>query len=587
MPEDGDTKKARTEQTEALLGLSVVKASGDLVGKFRISRDALVDELRVEIHKAGGPPALFQQLLCGHEELKDGEPLGAHCHEGDTLQLLLCLPRNSAAEDIAVDWMEIQHTDQLLEELTIRDTQAKFETVMPKQRVAAVGLEANTGLVVLLGTGLKEVPDDELVEGKGKGKGGKDGKGKGGKDGTEYYNFVPPQMLVVPPAAPPFDVPLTLDHPLRRAVEFQVVECRQGYPLPSLGICVAMVREYPWDASCRMFLVAFELVPELLVDTVVPSCADCQSFCLDGQEVLWIDRDDREVLRCKRADVRKGSSSELFQLEGTTRVTSIATASDKILLTRAKSHSVEVFDSGGNWLMRLGDHTRGCQDGEAAQVRFWFPVWSERLVDGPYGFTHKDSSPLIMGPAGSIFVYSGGVLMKISDDLSSAKKVMSVREELWLTERDEGTPQFPEVCSVIGVHDGYLYRVLIRTDWREEVILRRLKCEDSLRQPRSVLRERAPMMWPAITDGRILVDDTFGYGLSHPNVKPHYYDEKSRDTWDGNCRWLGEPWLWDECGRPPNAKDLHMDGNGRLFFPGEREGEDRPRCKESRRIFSD
>lgn len=25
------------------------------------------------------------------------------------------------------------------------------------------------------------------------------GKGKGGKDSTEYYNFVPPQMLVVPP----------------------------------------------------------------------------------------------------------------------------------------------------------------------------------------------------------------------------------------------------------------------------------------------------------------------------------------------------------------------------------------------------
>jgi hypothetical protein len=34
---------------------------------------------------------------------QDGEPLGAHCHEGDTLQLLLCLPRNSAAEDIAVE----------------------------------------------------------------------------------------------------------------------------------------------------------------------------------------------------------------------------------------------------------------------------------------------------------------------------------------------------------------------------------------------------------------------------------------------------------------------------------------------------
>ena len=34
----------------------------------------------------------------------------------------------------------------------------------------------------------------------------------------------------------------------------------------------------------------------------------------------------------------------------------------------------------------------------------------------------------------------GGVLMKISDDLSSAKKVMSVREELWLTERTLAVP---------------------------------------------------------------------------------------------------------------------------------------------------
>ena len=38
---------------------------------------------------------------------------------------------------------------------------------------------------------------------------------------------------------------------------FQITSLQPtGYPLPSLGICVAMVREYPWDASCRMFLVA-------------------------------------------------------------------------------------------------------------------------------------------------------------------------------------------------------------------------------------------------------------------------------------------------------------------------------------------
>ena len=44
----------------------------------------------------------------------------------------------------------------------------------------------------------------------GKGKGGKNGKGKGGKDGTEYYNFVPPQMLVVPPRLVDIGVDLQL-----------------------------------------------------------------------------------------------------------------------------------------------------------------------------------------------------------------------------------------------------------------------------------------------------------------------------------------------------------------------------------------
>lgn len=51
--------------------------------------------------------------------------------------------------------------------------------------------------------------------------------------------------------------------------------------------------------------------------------------------------------------------------------------------------------------------------------------------------------------------------------------------------------------------------------------------QDSLRQPRSVLRERAPMMWPAITDGRILVDPWRKLGKTRPIL----------------CRGIGGDWI--------------------------------------------
>merc|ERR1712060_874791 len=103
---------------------------------------------------------------------------------------------------------------------------------------------------------------------------------------------------------------------------------------------------------------------------------------------------------------------------------------------------------------------------------------------------------------GALFVYSGDVLMSLAADLSSAFKVSSMREELWLTEEDEGTPEFPVTCNVIGVHKGKVYRSLVRTDYREEVLIRRLAVSNELRQARSKIRIAAPSLWPNLTEKR-------------------------------------------------------------------------------------
>ena len=51
---------------------------------------------------------------------------------------------------------------------------------------------------------------------------------------------------------------------------------------------------------------------------------------------------------------------------------------------------------------------------------------------------------------------AGCVRMSLSAD--SVKKVTSMREELWMTDNDEGTPQYPCIGDVIGVHDNYVHQ---------------------------------------------------------------------------------------------------------------------------------
>ena len=99
-------------------------------------------------------------------------------------------------------------------------------------------------------------------------------------------------------------------------------------------------------------------------------------------------------------------------------------------------------------------------------------------------------------------MHSGGVLMRLSGDLSSAIKVTSMREELWMLDDDDGPDEYPypELHNVFGVHKDTIYRSLRQTDYRGWLIVRRLQLSSDLRQGRSRIRNTAPALWPSINE---------------------------------------------------------------------------------------
>ena len=124
----------------------------------------------------------------------------------------------------------------------------------------------------------------------------------------------------------------------------------------------------------------------------------------------------------------------------------VAYREPSVLLTVAGSHAISIYSKRGELLQELGAATqRGCSDGPPEGLRFWFPSSSEP-------FTVNESRPLLPGPHQRIFVHSGGVLMELLD--KGARKVTAMREELWLMEKDEGTPEYPLAYGALGVHDN-------------------------------------------------------------------------------------------------------------------------------------
>jgi len=418
--------------------------------------------------------------------------------------------------------------------------------------------------------------DDDSAAGKGEGKGtgkGKDidgdgdgaagkGKGKGKSKGKfTYRNLSRNSLFVIPPDSDPYFLVTEPGHPIISAVEMHAAACAQGSPLPSLGLGVALVTGHVANDSGPLTLCSYELCPVALKWTPLSEGADCEAVCLDRSvsppraiAAELRPGGERHVVFHQLRAGPPGGHPEEFRMSAeasANRVTSIAwsPASSAVLVTRAGEHAIYVYRKAAGewqWVSTLGERSsRGSQDGHISDVRFWFPSSEEPIVEFPYGAIGKDSCPLVPGPEGAIFVYSGGSLMVLASDLSSARKVTSMREELWMTEDDEGTPQFPVVCNVFGVHQGKVYRRLCRTDFREAVLIRRLAVSDQLRAGRSHLRLAAPRIWPNLTEARVYDIDEKGpdYFGACGAARPRFCHEEDRDKWDGNSRWLQDEWL--------------------------------------------
>ncbi|CAE7642516.1 unnamed protein product [Symbiodinium necroappetens] len=583
----------------------VLGPSGQEIGRFRLPREAQALDLKQAVEESTGLPRETQQVLIGHRRVEDEEMLLAGGDTPDLAEveatLLVQLPVPTTR--LEVQWKQLPETDGYLEELRVlnlaragRRGWPPKEVLVPTARMGCVGIDPESGLLVLVGGGLPEhfgrrngarygydsgegsdsLHASELEDADG------DKKRPSGprveylpfswKPGYRrqhparrrnyeercysFRNSARNSLLVMPADSPAFSLPLDGHDPLVTAVEMHAMSSLQGYPFPSVGLAVALATGSRRKFAGPLQLIACELSP-VTARTVclTPADADCQAVCLDRGKEVAISAEvhsDGTYIGFYRLRPCQAASAERLRAEGGScgrRATSIAWSepANAVLLTFAGEHAIYVYQRvGAAWqpLQTLGDaSSRGCQDGPASELRFWFPCGDCRLLQGPYGSLMKDSFPLLPGPGGAIYVHSGGALLLLAADLTSARKITSMREELWLTEDDEGTPIFPTCQNVFGVHSGSVYRSLVRTNDTEEVLIRRLQISAELRRPRSDIRATAPKLWPSITEQRIYhAELAFG-----PQIAPTYYHDSHRDKWDGNVMWLSDDWLWEDC----------------------------------------
>eukprot|EP00928_Gymnodinium_smaydae_P041421 TRINITY_DN28032_c0_g1_i1.p1 TRINITY_DN28032_c0_g1~~TRINITY_DN28032_c0_g1_i1.p1 ORF type:complete len:508 (-),score=70.23 TRINITY_DN28032_c0_g1_i1:115-1638(-) len=502
---------------EAGQAVEVVTVGGDPVGTFHIDRVATIVDLKQRIFNAGGPPLECQQLLVGDQELLDSQTIA---EVGSTVvSLIVEVPKTKST--VKLSWKVEQDTGNLLEDLmiqlrnssTIVDEKEDGEggaiqnLVVPNSMISCVGVDAGSGL--LLGVKSSEPAS----------------YGPPGNEGLRELEGSGGSLFVVLPGGEHFATAIEKSNPVTKACEIHAIHCSQGYPLPSVGIAVALVRrKRNKDGSLvqedeeedseegdgeleDLGLVEFELIPGILrpVNLCHDNDIEFEAVCLDDAtqppRALCAARHKHGSRWVVARQLRKAAHNveTLFQISvdgrNTTRTTSIAWASaaSAVLVTFAGSHAVYVFqqsDKEGWGLTKvIGDPgSRGCQDGPARQVRFWFPSSPQR--------DYFEARPLVPGEGGIVHVCSGDVLMSLAPDLSSATKVISMQEELWMTERDEGTPEFPQAGGVFGVHKSKVYRTLQRTNFTADIVVRRLEANSCLLGTRLEIRRVAPSLWP-------------------------------------------------------------------------------------------
>ncbi|CAE7552819.1 dnaK [Symbiodinium sp. CCMP2592] len=563
---------------------TVVGPAGQEVGKFWLDSASLCGSLKLQIEEKVGPPPATQQIAIGDRMLEDTDPLLEKDSAADSVHVTLLLRLPASGSGLEALWKALPGAGGFLEELFISD-HGDEELVLPDRRIRTCGLDPDSGLLLLMREGavpvLQRTPAG-LPGPRAKAKAAEDqgsclseseeevpglckGKGKG-KLISPRRCLAPGSLIIVRSEGEPVEVALGFDHPLHCDTEILAVEAVQGFPIPSFGLAVARV-----FIGSKVHLISMELCPAAIKwQRLTASGTRCEAACLDRENLRTIfvqaGPAGRDVVFTQLRAAKALEQIDKFHLTGELSdkmVSSVAwsSTSSSLLLTFVGEHAIRVFRKIGSvWqaATTLGDPSRrGCADGEADQLMFWFPKCDN--FDGELTY----SRPLIAGPSGAVFVHSGGALMRLAANLSSAIKATSMREELWMLDDDEGTPEYPYPYNVCGVHNDKMYRALRQTDYRGGLLVRRLQLSPDLRQGRSRIRDTAPALWPSITENRVM-DAAFVDAQNHMcqrALRPVRYYEEDRDKWDGNPRWLGDGWLWRKTEIP---EDVRVTSLGRL-----------------------
>ena len=503
---------------------AVCGPAGQELGRFVLGSSSPCAALKAQIEQKVGPPPATQQIVIGDRTLQDLDPLLEPGSTADSVPVTLLLQFCEGVSELEARWRELPGAGGFLEELQIMDLDC--DVVVPERFVHTCGLDTDSGLVLLMrqcmvsplkGTYRKfgaAVPADpkscfseseeeeEFFKGKGP-KGLLKGKLKGKP--RRQGHPAPGSLIILPSEGKAVEVRLDVDHPLHWPAEILAAEAVQGFPIPSFGVAVARV-----FIGSKAHLISMELCPAVIKwHRLTESSTSCEAACLDRDKLRTIfvqaGLSGRDVVFTQLRGDKASERVDMFPLTGDLSgktVSSIAwsSASSSVLLTFVGEHAIRVYQKHGSaWLaaMTLGDPSRrGCADGDADRLLFWFPKCDN--FDGELTY----SRPLIAGPSGAVFVHSGGVLMRLSGDLSSAIKVTSMREELWMLDDDDGPDEYPypELHNVFGVHKDTIYRSLRQTDYRGWLIVRRLQLSSDLRQGRSRIRNTAPALWPSINE---------------------------------------------------------------------------------------
>ena len=302
-----------------------------------------------------GLPCALQQILIGPRVVADGDALlpGGSSEELAEVETTLLVQLPVPNTRLEAKWVGLEDTSHYLEELRVRDRDLKDAWqwpphLVPCQGMGAAGLDPDSGLLVLVGAGLREHFQNRVRHHRGYDSGdGSDsfyasdlereekeeaeaaegqqtpsleyvpfpwqpsfrlskrrrieafdrrspGRPRSlDRRDTRFRNPTKNNLLVVLPDGPPLSLPLDSHDPLVTAVEIHALAAEQGYPFPSFGVAVALSTGSRKKFAGPLMLVSCELSPVARSRSLTAAGTDCQAACLDRAGQVAISADVR------------------------------------------------------------------------------------------------------------------------------------------------------------------------------------------------------------------------------------------------------------------------------------------------------